>query len=131
MSRALGDHPFKQPLNRARGDFISAEPHIEAIQLDFSVHDFMILASDGLWNILDDQTAVNIVGKLWREGLSAQVICERLVSHLANTPYSDNVTCMLVLFNKYPGRQGGHERPPSNVDTEAVQDIVDKVMNSK
>ena len=46
---------------------VSPEPHIEVIDLEQDVDCFMILASDGLWGVVDAQEAINIVDDYEKE----------------------------------------------------------------
>lgn len=52
VTRALGDLPFKAPCQ-----LVSCVPHVHARRLD-SRDRFVILASDGLWDVLSDVEAV-------------------------------------------------------------------------
>lgn len=56
VSRAIGDLMHKP--------FVSAEPEIECISLD-GEEDFIVLACDGLWDVLsEDQVAINVYKKI-------------------------------------------------------------------
>lgn len=56
VSRAIGD--------RAEGPVISSEPTIKTFPIDEDQDQFIIVASDGLWDILSSQKAVNFVNKM-------------------------------------------------------------------
>lgn len=79
MSRALGDHTFKYPLNhkrftsKATDDFITVEPYIDNITIDPSIHHFMIVASDGVSQQFSDQEAASIIGKT----METRIRCQR------------------------------------------------------
>eukprot|EP01120_Amphizonella_sp_Union-15-10_P001250 TRINITY_DN11300_c0_g1_i1.p1 TRINITY_DN11300_c0_g1~~TRINITY_DN11300_c0_g1_i1.p1 ORF type:complete len:146 (+),score=31.56 TRINITY_DN11300_c0_g1_i1:127-564(+) len=108
MSRALGDHVFKYPLNDkvfnqdgskdVKADFITVEPYINTVSVENQ--DFMIIGSDGVWDELSDGEAVDMVAKLWEKGLKANEIAQRLVKDLAKRNFSDNVTCIIVFFRR-------------------------------
>jgi serine/threonine protein phosphatase PrpC len=55
-SRSIGDKRFKDV------QVISALPHVCSLALSNSDH-FLILASDGIWDVLSDQVAVDIVSR--------------------------------------------------------------------
>lgn len=61
VSRALGDlWSYDEDVD----DFIvSPEPDINVVDLEHGVHKFIIVASDGLWGVMNAQTAVGIVSK--------------------------------------------------------------------
>lgn len=98
MSRALGDYDFKLPLNKARGDFISSQPYVpEPIRLSRDCK-FIVLASDGLWNQMEERTVINAVYDLWKEGISPTEIANTLTSKFAGPDGCDNVTVIIVFF---------------------------------
>lgn len=56
VSRGLGDLDFKEP-----APLISAEPDVTATALQPGVDTCVVYGSDGLWGVLTDQDAVDIV----------------------------------------------------------------------
>jgi len=97
-SRALGDFDFKLPANEARGDFISSQPYVpDPITLTPKCK-FMVLASDGLWNQMDERTVVNVVDELWTAGVDPMEIADTLTTKLAGPEGWDNVTVIIVFF---------------------------------
>lgn len=53
LSRALGDHD-QRPL-------ISCDPHVHSFVIDPSIHRYLILACDGVWDMVSDQRASELV----------------------------------------------------------------------
>lgn len=98
MTRALGDFDFKAPFNNRSQDFISSEPHIKSIPLTPD-DSFLIIASDGLWGVLEDQELVEIIAQKRKAGESAELIAASLVSSIAHTEGSDNITIIILFFN--------------------------------
>ncbi|KAJ3055237.1 hypothetical protein HK097_011120 [Rhizophlyctis rosea] len=97
MSRALGDFDFKEPRNNAPGDWISPEPHISAITIDAS-HEFLILASDGLWGVLDEYALIPAVSELRSQNKSAQEIAQVFAEKCGAVPGADNTTVLALFF---------------------------------
>jgi serine/threonine protein phosphatase PrpC len=86
VSRSFGDHGLKQ--------FVSARPHTEDMCVDDA--DFMILACDGLWDVIDDADAVEMVR---RSAAAAEADCARaLVDAALEKGSTDNITVMVVFF---------------------------------
>jgi len=98
MSRAFGDYDFKTPMNRAQADFISSVPYVPMPVLLTPSCKFLVLASDGLWNQMDERSVVNIVNELWNSGCAPTEIANNLTSKLAGPDGYDNVTVIVVFF---------------------------------
>lgn len=111
MSRAIGDFTFKMPLNRQQGDWIASMPYImEPITLNSSVH-FLILASDGLWNVMGER-AVRVVHELRMKGHNPTEIAKIMAHECGITPNADNTTVIVVFFDfKGDMFKGAHHNP--------------------
>jgi len=118
MSRALGDLNFKTPLNRAKKDFISADAFVcEPVKITPNVQ-FIVLASDGLWNEMDDDLRVALhVDERRHAGLGPDEISRELADKCAKEPLSDNVTVVTVFFD-WGGNASIHDstsKPPGDL----------------
>jgi protein phosphatase 1L len=85
VSRAFGDKLLKP--------YVSAEPEIQEEVIDGV--EFIILASDGLWNVLSNKDAVAIV----KEIADAEAASRKLIEEAYAKGSSDNITCVVVRFN--------------------------------
>jgi serine/threonine protein phosphatase PrpC len=93
VSRAFGDFNFKKPKNSV--NFCTAEPKVYGYVLD--VEDkFVILASDGFWDVTSYIDAVEYVKKHFEEETNLNQISENLCSLALSKGSSDNVTVMIV-----------------------------------
>ncbi|KNC96729.1 uncharacterized protein SPPG_07938 [Spizellomyces punctatus DAOM BR117] len=97
MTRALGDFDFKLPTNGASADWISPVPHITQTTLS-PADDFCIIASDGLWNHLDEFQLIPMIAEMRNKGKSPQQICDDFVKTLGQVKGSDNITFILLDF---------------------------------
>jgi len=94
VSRSLGNHFVKE-----QNIGMSAEPFVhECIKIE-STDMFVVIASDGLWDIVSGQRAVEIV-----LGLGPNFGCEEAASVLLRTALqspkcNDNVTVIVVQLN--------------------------------
>ncbi|CRL02198.1 CLUMA_CG015126, isoform A [Clunio marinus] len=81
LSRALGDFLFK------RNQTIPAEKQIVTAYPEVSVHDlteewdFLVLACDGIWDVLTNQAVINFVTEMIGEGKYPESICEELLGY--------------------------------------------------
>ncbi|PSS00099.1 Protein like [Actinidia chinensis var. chinensis] len=84
VSRAFGDKLLKP--------YVVAEPEIQDEEIDGI--DFIIIASDGLWNVLSNKEAVAIVQDI----TDAESASRKLIEEAYATGSSDNITCVVVRF---------------------------------
>ncbi|XP_039517161.1 protein phosphatase 1L isoform X2 [Pimephales promelas] len=98
MSRSLGDYPLKN-LN-----VVIPDPDILTFDLDKLQPEFMILASDGLWDAFSNEEAVRFVReRLDEPHFGAKSIV--LQSFYRGCP--DNITVMVVKFKSSSGTKTG------------------------
>ncbi|XP_038724863.1 probable protein phosphatase 2C 11 [Tripterygium wilfordii] len=84
VSRAFGDKLLKP--------YVVAEPEIQ--EADIGDVDFIIIASDGLWNVLSNEDAVAAV----QDMRDAEAASRTLVREAFTRGSSDNITCIVVRF---------------------------------
>lgn len=96
MSRSLGDYPLKN-LN-----VIVPDPDIMSFDLNKLQPEFMILASDGLWDTFSNEEAVRFIReRLDEPHFGAKSIV--LQSFYRGCP--DNITVMVVKFKGKTGEK--------------------------
>ncbi|OQR94872.1 phosphatase 2C [Thraustotheca clavata] len=104
VSRSLGDHPLKVNLPAScSAPLVSCQPSIEYFSIA-EAGEFLVLASDGLWDRVSDEEAVEAVHSSLnlhdqqhnavREGLKAAV--HSLVESALTKKSYDNITVMLL-----------------------------------
>jgi len=86
VSRAFGDRLLKQ--------YVVAEPEIQEDVIQKGV-DFLILASDGLWDVMTNQEAVSMVKSIE----DAEKAANKLTEEAYHRGSADNITCVIVRFN--------------------------------
>mmetsp|Transcript_17495 Transcript_17495/g.31591 ORF Transcript_17495/g.31591 Transcript_17495/m.31591 type:complete len:293 (+) Transcript_17495:66-944(+) len=109
ISRAFGDHQLKMPT--LPKDVVSHVPDITSTELT-EQDMFVIVACDGLWDVVEDQESVNLVLEGIRELMAllpsagndalnhrrsmAEVLTRMLVEEALARGTSDNVTCLMI-----------------------------------
>jgi len=95
VSRAFGDSRYKQP--KTSQDFVTAEPaHHEA---DLSpIYKYLVFACDGMWDVMNHQTAAELVHKFSQEGKDPTEAAQLLVQEALRKRTEDNVTVIVVYF---------------------------------
>ena len=93
VSRAFGDIQYKNPT--AEQNYVIAEPAISMLELD-DQHKFVILACDGLWDVLDHKEAADIVIEQHAEGKNLDQIAQYLVDEAHANLSSDNISVVVI-----------------------------------
>ncbi|UYV75199.1 hypothetical protein LAZ67_12002863 [Cordylochernes scorpioides] len=102
LSRTLGDHRYKTNSALAPEDqVISAKPDIQVTSV--TKGDILILACDGIWEVLKEQEVVDFVRRRLRMKVPLHKICEQLLNRCLATEQDaligvDNMTCLMVKF---------------------------------
>ncbi|MBA0738129.1 hypothetical protein Gogos_011537 [Gossypium gossypioides] len=86
VSRAFGDKLLKP--------YVVAEPEIQ-VEEEIDGVDFIIIASDGLWNVLSNEDAVALVQHI----TDAEAAARKLIKEAYARGSSDNITCVVVRFD--------------------------------
>lgn len=92
VSRALGDHCFKS--------CVVSTPSIDERVLGDADH-FLILACDGLWDVVGDDMAVAIACDAFDEGRTAAEVADVLVKRAIAEGSTDNVTVVCTRFGDW------------------------------
>jgi len=107
MTRALGDHVLKMPM--LPNDVVSNVPDITSTDLT-KQDSFIILACDGIWDVMNDQQAVQLVmecmqeltpvaRQLESEGRSlAEILARMLVEEALARGSNDNISCLVIFL---------------------------------
>lgn len=92
VSRAFGDRPLKK--------FVRADPDLWLDELTEN-DDFIILASDGLWDVVSNEDAVGYVGEILGQdpAKDARKAAVALAELALGRGSNDNISCIIVCFN--------------------------------
>ena len=100
MSRSIGDFALK-----SSGVIALPEITMHPIAKNHNQQQFIILASDGVWDFVSSQEAVNAVGKIMNDGGTANDACKELTRISVNRwkekseDYRDDITVIVVKLN--------------------------------
>lgn len=93
VSRALGDHCIKS--------LVISDPYLRTYERTPS-DEFMVICCDGIWDVISDQQAIDIIRKSLKETGSPQKAAFELKNASIRAGTQDNVS-VLVLVLKDPG----------------------------
>ncbi|KDP27757.1 hypothetical protein JCGZ_19786 [Jatropha curcas] len=85
VARAFGDQSLKAHL--------SSEPDVRHVPID-STMEFVILASDGLWKVMQNQEAVDLVKPI----KDPQAAARRLTTEALTRKSKDDISCIVIRF---------------------------------
>ncbi|KFK23516.1 hypothetical protein AALP_AAs67696U000400 [Arabis alpina] len=93
VSRGIGDAQLKK--------WVIAEPETKILRIDMD-HEFLILASDGLWDKVSNQEAVDIA-RPFCVGTEESLLlaCKKLVDLSASRGSSDDISVMLIPLRQF------------------------------
>lgn len=96
VSRALGDHCMKS--------VVVCTPATNSVPLERR-HRFLILACDGLWDVIDDNEAVTFVSALLDDRTapvtpSPRALAAALVRRALEAGSTDNISVIVVIFDR-------------------------------
>ncbi|KAJ4792584.1 Protein phosphatase 2C family protein [Rhynchospora pubera] len=109
VTRALGDWHLEGMKNQNQVDStdgpspgpLSAEPELKLISLT-KEDEFLIIASDGIWDVFSNQNAVDFVRRRLQEHNDVKLCCKEFVEEAIRRNATDNVTAVLICFHLEP-----------------------------
>ncbi|XP_015241975.1 PREDICTED: protein phosphatase 1G [Cyprinodon variegatus] len=132
LSRAIGDHFYKRNKTLPPEEqMISAMPDVKVLTLNED-HDFMVIACDGIWNVLSSQEVVDFVSeriKPDKDGKTRALssIVEELLDHCLAPDTSgdgtgcDNMTCMIITFRPHPAQPDNTKKRKLQEEAEGAE----------
>jgi len=87
VTRSLGDHALKE--------FVVPFPHTSEVPLS-DLDEFVIIACDGLWDVISDQVAAELV----REISDAKEMSQKLVQKALEEGSTDNISVVCLRFQQ-------------------------------
>ncbi|KAI0123910.1 protein phosphatase 2C [Xylariales sp. AK1849] len=122
VTRALGDTYMK--------DLVTGHPYTTETVIQPEIDEFMIIACDGLWDVCSDQEAVDLV----RDVQDPSAASKLLVDHALARFSTDNLSCMVVRFDKVALLETQKEKPigveGDNSDVGGKVSEADKIVSS-
>lgn len=107
VSRTLGDLDFKRNESLPHTEqMVVATPDVQELKLEEGM-EFLILACDGIWDVLSNQEAVNFVRKRLKAGQPISSICEQICDHCLAPDLkglcrgADNMSIIIIHFKRY------------------------------
>lgn len=87
VTRALGDHAMK--------DWVVCDPYYTEVTVT-DKDNFLIMACDGVWDVIDDQAAVD----LCKVEKDAQSMADKLLKTSMQKGSTDNISVLVIVFGE-------------------------------
>lgn len=97
ITRAFGDCAFKSLSDPSSGTIISTPDVVNEEITPLS--EFAIVATDGLWDVMSPQAAVNFIRSKLYQKIDLQQATKDLVVEALESGSIDNVTVLVMAFN--------------------------------
>lgn len=90
VARAIGDKKLKQ--------WVVGDPDVASFDLD-GTEDFLLIACDGLWDVMDSQKIIDFVKEWQEKNEGVEGVAKALVEHcITDLASSDNISCIVVFL---------------------------------
>ncbi|KAL3532245.1 hypothetical protein ACH5RR_005766 [Cinchona calisaya] len=101
VTRALGDWHIEGLKEGEKGGPLSAEPELKLLTLT-KEDEFLIIGSDGLWDVFRSENAVDFVRRRLQEHNNVKLCCTEIVDEAKKRGAIDNLTVVIVCFHLEP-----------------------------
>jgi len=99
VSRALGDFEYKQVEGKGPCEqLVSPEPEIIVQERDLSNDEFLILACDGVWDVMKNEDLCDFIRHQLTITDDVTLICSSIIDVCLHKGSKDNMSVVLVVF---------------------------------
>ncbi|KAM7541003.1 hypothetical protein Aperf_G00000039436 [Anoplocephala perfoliata] len=103
VSRSLGDYSYKTVRNLGPTEqLVSPEPEITVIDRDLIRDQMVVLACDGVWDVVSNEDLVRVVSERMTCVSDLSRICNEVIDYCLYNGSSDNMSMVLVAFEPAP-----------------------------
>lgn len=103
VSRALGDFEYKQVEGKGPCEqLVSPEPEITVQERDGEKDEFLVLACDGIWDVLNNNELCDYIRYMLTVEEDVEQICSSIIDICLHKGSKDNMSVVLVVFGGAP-----------------------------
>jgi len=104
VSRAIGDFEFKCNKELGpEGQRVSPEPEVEIAERSSGTPQVLLLACDGVWDVMDNQHCSNCLMKELQQGKTVVQACKELCQTCLTLCSTDNISIVALDLGYYSG----------------------------
>eukprot|EP00520_Triparma_pacifica_P003958 CAMPEP_0118667938 /NCGR_PEP_ID=MMETSP0785-20121206/20066_1 /TAXON_ID=91992 /ORGANISM="Bolidomonas pacifica, Strain CCMP 1866" /LENGTH=517 /DNA_ID=CAMNT_0006562451 /DNA_START=316 /DNA_END=1869 /DNA_ORIENTATION=+ len=99
VSRSFGDFFYKNDKERRQEEqMVSPVPDITITKANWEEDQFLILACDGVWDVVTEQDACYLISEMLGEGKSVEAVCKKFLDYCMLANSRDNMSIILCVF---------------------------------
>ncbi|XP_076288974.1 protein phosphatase 1B isoform X2 [Lasioglossum baleicum] len=103
VSRALGDYEYKNLKDRGPCEqLVSPEPEISVLDRDYEHDEFLVLACDGIWDVMHNEDLCNFIHSRLLLTDDLEAITNQVIDTCLYKGSRDNMSIVLVTFPAAP-----------------------------
>lgn len=103
VSRALGDFEYKNVEGKAATEqLVSPEPEFYIRERNVADDQFLILACDGVWDVMTNEDICNFVGHRMRVHEDLEAIANEVIDTCLHKGSRDNMSIIIIAFSGAP-----------------------------
>lgn len=109
VSRALGDFQYKDRTDLPPEEQkVTSKPDLMVYPRDYQKDEFIVVACDGIWDVVSNDDCIQMVRQIFEEGESdIGKVCEEVLDLCLEKNSRDNMTSLIVKFPALKIGEGG------------------------
>jgi len=129
VSRALGDFEYKNvPGKGPCEQLVSPEPEIYIQERNLGSDEFLVLACDGIWDVMTNEELTDFVRDRMRLTDNLETVCSYVIDTCLSKGSRDNMSIVIVAFEAAPKVSDEAKRREAELDARLeakIKEIID------
>ena len=132
VSRVFGDFEYKGTKGKdPKKQLITPEPEIYVRERDANMDEFMVLACDGVWDVMSNEDIVDFIADRMRVTADLEKICNLVLDTCLHKGSRDNMSIILIAFPAAPKVDSEAKQKDEKLDLLIQQKITEMVQKNK
>jgi len=132
VSRVFGDFEYKGTKGKdPKKQLITPEPEIYVREREANMDEFMVLACDGVWDVMSNEDIVDFIADRMRVTADLEKICNLVLDTCLHKGSRDNMSIILIAFPAAPKVDSEAKQKDEKLDLLIEQKVTEMVQNNK
>lgn len=125
VSRSLGDYDYKRVEGRGPTEqLVSPEPEITIISRNRDEDQFVILACDGVWDVMSNEELNTYIQHRLRVSDDLTLVCNEVIDSCLYKGSRDNMSIVLIAFENAPKKDDEAAARDKKLDSDLRSHII-------